>query len=89
MNGTQNEVNTQIKERFSWGPFNWWQVIVIHRISNIVAVLAVIGLVLSIMFFNRINTDYIGVLLLILSGTGALGGPVSLSHWHVRLRDYI
>jgi len=88
MNETQGGVNAQ-KERFSWGPFNWWQVVVIHRVSNIIAVLAVIGLVLSVLFFNRINTDYIVVLLLITSGAGALGGPLSLSHWHIRLRDYI
>jgi len=88
MTETQGRVNAQ-KERFSWGPFNWWQVVVIHRVSNIIAVLAVIGLVLSVLFFNRINTDYIVVLLLITSGAGALGGPLSLSHWHIRLRDYI
>lgn len=61
----------------------------IYRVSNIIAVLAVIGLVLSVLFFNRINTDYIVVLLLITSGAGALGGPLSLSHWQIRLRDYI
>ena len=88
MNETQGGVNTR-KERFSWGPFNWWQVVVIYRVSNIIAVLAAIGLVLSVLFFNRINTDYIVVLLLIMSGAGALGGPLSLSHWHIRLRDYI
>jgi len=88
MNGTQNKEKTQIKERFSWGRFNWWQVIVIRRISNIIVVLALIALALSILFFNHINPNYISVLMLIVSGAASLSGS-SMSHWHVRLRDYI